>query len=402
MLDFIKNTYDCCGCTACYSVCPKHCIVMEEDERGFFYPKADLDSCAHCGLCESVCPILHYGRIGKPGFQKQHAAAAISNDRETWLRSTSGGAFTEICKTFASMRKGRDVYVFGAAFEGFRVRHVGCKMPRIEPFQKSKYVQSDLGSIFSEIRALLKEGNSVIFSGTPCQAAGLKSYLNSDYEELFFIDFICHGVGSPKVFRQYLAEAGEKNKIAGYQFRVKKKKLGFYERYQSKISYADGNEKTIVKDDYNQLFLNQLCLRDSCGEHCRFRTSRRLGDLTIADFNGFNQVFPEKKDARGYSTVIVNTQKGEDVFEKLGERMTLYGCGMKDIEKWNALFFRTSPENPQRENFFTDFAEGARISDLRKKYVRKDSRRVWNWIKEHIPYTVKFYIKRILRFAGGR
>lgn len=400
MLYFIKNKYNCSGCTACYSVCPKKCIVMIEDESGFLYPKVKENECIHCGLCEKVCPINTKKEIVT--WEKQHLAVAISKDSQVWENSSSGGAFTEICNTIAEMQPEKIPYVYGAAFDALEVKHIGRRMPDIQAFQKSKYIQSNMQDCFVEIEELLKRDEKVVFSGTPCQVAGLKSFLRKEWENLFTIDLICHGVGSKKVFQRFISEKSQRKKVISYRFRVKKKKFDYYERYRSEIKYADGSVESIVEDDYNQLFLNQLCLRDSCGEHCLFRTNKRWSDITIADFNGLGVVFPNLKDNRGYSTVIINSKVGEAVYERLSKRMEMHECPIEELRKWNPLFFGTTPENRNRNAFFEDFIAGMRISELRKKYVVEKKKISFSWIKEHIPYNIKFYLKKIYRLLQGR
>ncbi len=400
MLDFIKNKYDCSGCTACYSVCPKKCITMFEDERGFLYPDVKEADCIHCDLCKKVCPIHTKKRA--EAWEKQHMLVAITKDSQVWENSSSGGAFTEICNTVMEMNIEKVTYVYGAVFDGLEVKHIGRKMPDIQAFQKSKYIQSNTQDCFSEIEERLKRGENVVFSGTPCQVAGLKSFLRRDWENLFTIDLICHGVGSKAVFQRFISEKSRKKNVISYRFRVKKKKFDYYERYRSEIEYADGSIESIVEDDYNQLFLNQLCLRDSCGEHCSFRTNRRWGDITIADFNGLGVVFPDLKDNRGYSTVIINSAAGERVYEQLVKGMVMYDCPIEELRKWNPLFFDTTLENKNRDAFFEDFISGMSISALRKKYVIAKKKLSFSWIKEHIPYNIKFSLKKIYRLCQGR
>ena len=197
MLTFNPNKSNCTGCAACYSVCPTHCISMDADEEGFLYPNAS-DACVHCGLCETVCPAI-LPKANNNYVQK--AVAAVSKDYEIWKRSSSGGAFSEICRQWAD----DDTLIVGAAWDGLKVHHIGVYgFENIAPLCKSKYISSAIEDSFIEIRNELRGGRKTIFCGCPCQVAGLKAFLGKDYNNLLTIDLICHGQGSPIVFTYLL------------------------------------------------------------------------------------------------------------------------------------------------------------------------------------------------------
>lgn len=397
MLYFLKGKEDCTGCTACKSICPVRCIEMIRDLNGFLYPEADDNYCIHCNACEKVCPVRKEAPINMNPLNHQVAAAAICKDPQKWESSASGGAFSSICDVFAQDHPER-VFVYGAMFHGLSVEHCGRLYPNIDGFKKSKYVQSDLKNCFLEVQDKLKNGYAVLFSGTPCQIAGLRCFLGKPDNNLLCVDLICHGVGSPLVFSNYLAEkeCAENKKIESYTFRVKKDFLGNYERHRSRVQYADGSVEEEVEDPYNRLFLNQLCLRDSCGESCRFRNQNRWGDLTIADFNNFIRTFPQQKDSRGYSSIIANTEKGLSILNRLPEFMTVLNCDIEVIKQTNPLFARTTPENPRRAEFFADFRAGDSIAALCRKYAPKKKEPLYVWIKRHIPFNLKYRVFQIV------
>lgn len=397
LLDFIKDKKDCVGCSACKSICPKECIVMLQDERGFLYPNISNDQCIKCGLCSKVCPIQKQKNITSEKEQKHTCNVGITLDCEILERSTSGGAFTEICKTISENIK-NDIFIFAATINELKVYHCGANIDKISIFNKSKYIQSDIKNCFNEIKQFLDNNKYIVFCGTPCQVDGLHCFLQKQYENLFTIDFICHGVGSQLVFNRFIEETEKKynKKIVEYVFRYTKKIRGCFPRYISFCRFSDDKATIKYIDSYNKLFLNQLCLRDSCGDLCRYRKPVRYSDITIADFNGNLNI----KDPRKYSTIITNTMKGENVLQKLNNRMKLYNYDLKLIEKNNPLFFHTTCENPKRDSFFDDFIKGLTIEELVANYVPKSKFNIKIFIANILPYSVKYEIKSLIRMLG--
>ncbi|MGE4588695.1 MAG: Coenzyme F420 hydrogenase/dehydrogenase, beta subunit C-terminal domain [Acidaminococcaceae bacterium] len=393
MLNFIKEKKNCTGCAACYNICPIGCISMLEDEEGFLYPSAD-ERCIHCNKCITVCPIFN-NKIEKKLEIEQYGVAAISNDNSVWNASSSGGAFSEICNVFGD----NDTVIFGAAFEELKVKHLWVTgVENIDIFRKSKYVQSDLSNNFKQAEDFLRQGRKVIFSGTPCQIAGLKSYLKQEYDNLLCIDLICHGVGSPKVFKASLSymETRYNAKITKYTFRYKKVKFGNFREYMSQYVFDDYKEFLVDKDVYNQLFLAQLCLRPSCQSNCYFRTVNRISDITIADFKNKIKIFPRLNDFRNYSTIIVNSEKGDAVLKKLYTKMSILPCRLTDIIAYNPLFCKNTVDNKMRNLFFTDFIAGLEINFLIKKYLGRVKEDKFVFLKSLIPYRFKFLALKII------
>lgn len=389
---FLKDKKDCTACTACMNVCPVDCISMIQDEEGFEYPVAD-ERCIHCKKCERVCPIKN-NKIESKIEINQYAAAAVTHNKKLWEASTSGGAFTEICNAFGD----NETVVFGAKFNSLKVVHdyvVG--VDNIHVFRKSKYVQSSLSCNFNKAKEFLETGNRVIFSGTPCQIAGLKSFLNKEYDNLLCIDLICHGVGSPKVFQSVIELYEEKygRKIVEYSFRNRRIKLGNVKIYVSKHRLDNNKTYYVEKDIYNQFFLSQLCLRPSCGSNCKFRSPNRLGDITIADFKNKNGVFPKLKDYKNYSTIVVNSEKGDTVFNELQNKMNILSCEIEDIKKYNPLFYKYTNDNPRRDEFFKDYSNGLKIGLLINKYSSNQKPSNKQLIKDLIPYRFKVWYRNL-------
>ena len=337
----ITDNKDCCGCHACASVCARHSITMQEDNEGFLYPVVDRSTCTDCGLCEKVCPVINQDAPSKP----LKVYAARNRDEEIRRQSSSGGIFTSLAE--AVIREGG--VVFGAKFDkDWNVVHAWTDtIEGIADFRGSKYVQSTIGNTYREAREFLKQGRKVLFSGTPCQIAGLRKFLRKEYDNLLAVDVVCHGVPSPLVWRKYLEETREnlraerdagKNTVSsslmdlpvitGISFRDKThgwKKYGFRLRYAA--SEAAGNSVSISANDRTFLqpfpdnvfmkgFLKNLYLRPSCYA-CSSRSGKSGSDISIADFWGVQNYYPEFDDDRGVGLVLVNTEKGRKAYEQI-------------------------------------------------------------------------------------
>jgi len=390
----MKNVIDkklCTGCGACFSTCSNGSITMIRDEEGFLYPIIS-DTCIHCGKCLSVCPRVNIKKIKNEYVQT--AYAAVTKNKKVWKRSASGGAFSEIC---ASWDDG-DTLFCGAVWDGLSVKHIcilGSK--NISPICKSKYIASDIGDTYKIIKDYLEIGKKALFSGTPCQVAGLKAFLGKEYDNLLLVDLICHGVGSQAVFSAciQMMEKDFEKKITSYEFRSKKK---VYERdHLTKITFENGRDfKYITEDRYMQLFVKQNCLRQACGSNCIYRNQNRQGDITIGDFKGIKYVFPKligKK--QNYSTIVFNSFKGESLLKDLGKRMRIYKCDIEDIKKYNPLFYKHTFYSEDREAFYTFF-----LSNPEKAInewtipSRKYSKSLKSKIFDNLPVIIRRILKR--------
>lgn len=390
MLGFIKDKELCTGCSACKAACPVHCISMRTDEEGFPYPEADVEKCINCKICERVCP-LNNSKTSKVIEEEQKVITARTKNHKTWLASASGGAFTEICKAL-----GDDIFVFGAVIERGVVSHEYSEgLKDIAKFRKSKYVQSDMGDTFTEVKKLLKQEKKVVFTGTPCQIAGLNSFLGKTYSNLFLIDFICHGVGSPYVLKRCMEYVGKENDMDCDDFQFRKKKI-----VQGKLSiyvstYKDNiRGKTIElshkRDPYNSLFFSQLCLRPCCQTNCQFRHPNRISDVTLADYKSvvIRSTIPVP-DYKNYSTIVFNSVKGNSLYPLLYKNMIVYPSSLDELEHINPLYFKTTKGNAQRDAFFLDFIQGKEIDFLLNKYVNNDG------VKQA---TIPSSLLRVIRF----
>ena len=302
----------CCGCSACLHICPKHSISFREDKEGFLYPQVDTATCIECGLCEKVCPVLNQGEERMP----LKVYAAKHADDEIRMKSSSGGIFTLLADQIID----KGGVVFGARFnENWEVVHDYTETKEgLAPFRGSKYVQSNIGNSYKLVEEFLKTGREVMFTGTPCQVAGLKKFLRKDYENLLTVDFVCHGVPSPMVWRKYLEEEiarqGNNSVVTGVNFRDKStgwKKYSFVLNF-SKAS-ADGEQNTVFSsvftdNAYMNAFLSDLSLRPSCYA-CPAKVGKSGADITIGDFWGIENIQPTFDDDKGTSLVFINTNK---------------------------------------------------------------------------------------------
>ena len=300
----IKDKSHCTGCTACVSACPVQCIVMRRDrEEGFDYPVANPDMCIRCGKCDSVCPVQNPIEESKP---YEAYAARCADDL---MKSSSGGVFPNIAADVIS--QGGKVY--GAAFdEDFNVVHKDAeRIEEIEAFRGSKYVQSELYSTFEDIKYDLEDGRMVLFSGTPCQVAGLRKYIGKDDPMLLTVDCACHGVPGPGLWEMYLKSLSDRYGVIGH--------IAFRDKGRGWCHYDfNVNDKMVpyMKDPYMALFAQNMTIRPSCYS-CPVRNGRSGSDLTLADLWNVAEVVPEMNDDRGVSLVCVNSDKGRDAFESV-------------------------------------------------------------------------------------
>ncbi len=342
----ISDKADCCGCQACFEACPAHCISMTADNEGFRYPGVDISSCIDCGLCEKVCPLLHSQVADKP----LACFAASSGDISTRLQSSSGGIFSLLAQSVID-RKG---VVFGARFdESFSVIHAYTEsMDCLSPFRGSKYVQSDLYGAYSQVQAFLREKRTVLFSGTPCQIAGLRGFLRgAEDENLLLVSVVCHGVPSPRVWKDYLAsitqgtvptDVNMRNKDQGWNnFRINV-------RHDSLLIH----DKPHGEDPYMNAFLSNLTLRPACYA-CRFKGAPG-SDLTLGDYWGVENIHPDLSDDQGTSLILVHSEKGRQFLLNLDLELT--ESRYEDAQKGNPCLEHSAPMPENRARFWKSYS----------------------------------------------
>ena len=259
----IQNKQDCCGCTACVQRCPKHCISLKEDEEGFLYPIVDENICINCGLCEKVCPWLNHL---EPISPIEVLAVKNRNEAER-MASSSGGVFIALAKEVLS----KGGVVFGAVFdENWEVRHTYAEtLEAVKPMMGSKYLQSRIGDSYQEAEKFLKEGRQVLFTGTPCQITGLHKFLRKEYSNLLSVDFLCHGVPSPGVWRRYLNEEFDipsKVDISARKLDLSKPKIMDIE-FRDKTMHGWRNYSFIVRGNTSRSDTMSVLLSDTHNEN---------------------------------------------------------------------------------------------------------------------------------------
>lgn len=355
----ITDKHKCCGCTACVSVCPKDCISMSEDKEGFLYPVVDSVKCIDCGLCEKVCPVLHPLK----NEAEPLVYAAINSDESIRMQSSSGGIFTLLAESVID----NGGVVFGACFDrDWNVVHDYTETKEgLAKFRGSKYVQSNVGNSFSQVKIFLDAGREVLFSGTPCQVSGLKYYLRKPYPNLLTVDLVCHGVPSPEVWRKYLQETVckaygiKKNKsavnlcdyISDIKFRAKDKG---WKKYSFKFEYKDGRIEInpFYENPYMNIFLSNLSLRPSCYA-CPAKLNNVQSDITLADFWGVNKIDPNIDDDKGCGLLFLNNKEKIGLLYSL--QCMLFNQSLDNVSKYNPSILYSVNKPGNRKFFFLVF-----------------------------------------------
>lgn len=389
----VSKKQDCCGCSACVQRCPRHCISMKEDAEGFLYPDVDMTQCIDCGICEKVCPWLNLHEKSKI----QDVLGAKNIDGKERMESSSGGVFIALAKKVIE----NGGVVFGAVFNKcWEVVHTYAEnLKDVKSMMGSKYMQSRMENSYREAEDFLKRGRTVLFTGCPCQITGLHNYLGKEYHNLISVDFLCHGVPSPGVWRKYLTEVSTSfpkeingisldfsTKITGIDFR-NKQQSGWKNFYLTITGLSNGTEKVLLSDKHKNNpfmkgFLGDLYLRPSC-YNCKCKNGASHSDLTIADFWGISSIMPDFDDDKGVSLVLVNTDKGRNVLALCD--LEIRKSTLDDARRFNGGFKETVIIPPKRDAFFHHYNSGYAISPWIDKELRIPMKmrmvdKMWNTI----------------------
>lgn len=361
------NKFNCYGCELCKDICPVHAIEMIEDEEGFKYPKIDKDKCIQCGLCEKNC--IYRKKVEKEKNKEYPIVYAASYKDENVLKeSSSGGLFTALYKYILS----QNGYIVGVKYNDKMVpeyvlsnNEADCK-----EFRGSKYVAANIDNVREEVKEQLDKEKKVLFIGNPCQIKALKIYLNKDYENLYLVEILCHGVPSQKVFRLYIKYLEEKynSKVVDFKFRDKESGWGTGKGSTIKVKLDNGKElkELSLYNNFNRAFLNNYIIRPSC-YNCELTSNDGLADMTIGDFWGIEKVMPKyaKKEKNGISLVKINNPKGNELFEKISDNLEYYKSTFKQGYRSNHKSSVILSENRYK---LMEEIDGVEINRLLEKY----------------------------------
>lgn len=362
----IIDKYFCCGCGACVQKCPTKCITMQMDNEGFYYPKVDTNLCINCNSCNKVCPYIKKTSINEPNY----AYAAKNTNENRRLKSSSGGIFTALAETI--LEKGG--VVFGATFtDDLEVKHIYIeKADELDRLMGSKYVQSDINSTFITCESFLKANRDVLFTGTSCQIMALKYFLKKDYDKLFTIDIICHGVPSPGIWKEYITNEIKKLQINNKNITIRfRDKITGWKDYSfsiyKKLTAAPPLKTEIYnKNIFMKGFLSNIILRPSCF-NCPAKHGKCKSDLTIGDFWGINQILPKFNDNMGVSIILVNTNQGKSILNETSN-LELIKIKFEDSIFNNPYYKHAVVEPPIRKIFFKRYNQNKE----NKQYLIED------------------------------
>ena len=379
----------CTGCGACVQCCPKRCISWTQREFGFRYPQIDKDACVNCGLCEKVCPIDKALEVS----DEQKAYAAVHKDDEVLAKSTSGGAFTAIAD--AIFAQGGIVY--GAAMrDGMQVKHIRTSgKDDFEGLRSSKYLQSDTGTTYQMVGQDLKQGKTVLYSGTPCQIDGLKNFLRKDYENLYTADIVCHGVGSQAYFDKYMDYARERyGKIKALRFRSKEYAGWSCGGGVVVVDSSDCLKKIPYRDFdnyYYSYFLSGDIYRKSCYS-CKYANTNRVGDFTLGDYWGVEALNLPLQTENGCSLLLVNNQHAMQLLDEI-ESLDRVETTVEQAAHCNKQLNAPSKLMDSRQNRIGEY-ESMSGQQIQKEYLKNHRKTVVKGqLKALMPYKLKLLIR---------
>lgn len=371
IFDVSKNK--CFGCGSCLNACPNKAITKEYDAKGFFYPKIDFDRCVNCGVCRKVCPSIKTIDTSTSKL----AYGAINNDFSLQMNSSSSGIFTIVADHILE----NGGVVVGCVWDDKKtVKHIIVDNKRdLRNLRGSKYVQSDISKLFNPIKNLLDENRIVLFTGVPCQIAAIKAFLKRPYDNIYYIDLVCHGVPSSKMLNSFILwyEKKHKTSIDRIDFRYKTIKNG---QYLTKIVCSKNTKRKKTRILYWQetffmfLFMNGYGLRDSCYE-CKFCSRQRCGDITLGDFWGVEDSLPLLKNEYGVSLVLVNNDKGRYLLNVIKNRAKLYAV---DVDKSTSSNDQLNHpcHTPSDNTILEQYIEDGDYSRINSFYNQKFKKRI--------------------------
>ena len=381
----------CTGCGMCSNICPVNVITMAKGENDFIFPKIDAIACIKCNKCAKTCPA---NQVIDRTINVKSAYAAWNKNSVVRKNSTSGGVFSVLANQI--LEEGGAV--IGVALQDLEARHIIItKKSELLALNGSKYVQSNTGDIYKQVRERLKSGKKVLFSGTTCQVHAIKQFLGEEYENLICIDIICHGVPSLTMFHKHIAEVSGNHKVKDIKFRYKDP---YWDYSYVKMEYVDGAppyQQLTVDDDYFHLFNTSFSIRKSCHE-CHYANTHRQGDITLADFWGYkahnlkmNNYFD------GISLILVNSNRGKALLEVVSSELQIELASLEDAkcgQKCLSEPFRLPDE--ELEAFWKDYRKGMTIHKLSKKHCpNKFVRPDFLWLR-HLKAKYIWVVRKLL------
>ena len=377
---------DCTGCEACANSCPTGCISMIPDEEGFLFPYGDMNKCIKCNKCVHSCPVQHI--TDKKLFLDSYAGY-IKNEK-ILKKSASGGMFSLIVDAFYARTNGTG-YVDGVVWTDDytnAIHVVSTEKALVDRMRSSKYIQSYKGNIYSQIKILLERGEYVLFSGTPCEAAGLKSYLNKEYEKLYVVDIVCQGPTSPSAMKQFMKSITRNGRKQVKAVDMRYVKVAPWIPQWIKIDFADGTSSCKLFYETTIGRSMHIMQRRACYK-CSFNGSRRCSDITIGDYHGADPD-ADYYNAYGTSIMIINTDKGNELFKLIDRN----DCHLVSLE-YDAI----SAPNPRIIQSGVPHVFRDRFGDI---YTRKGlaaaAKASWSVrqkLRMRIPYSIRLMVRKI-------
>ncbi len=383
---------NCTGCRMCEQICPVKAIEFVENEEGFIEPKVNEKKCINCGLCFKRCPQLN--DIKNNRLDEIKVYAAKNKNAEEQKESSSGGIFS-ILANYVLENNG---IVYGCAFNSNLVaEQIAIKSKEeLYKLRGSKYVQSNTQNTFTEAKKDLDNNKLVLYSGTPCQIAGLKAFLDKDYENLITIDLVCHGVPSPKLWKKQLEELERKTKKKIKKIKFRDKDSHNWEDYGFSIVWED-NTNTYIPSGYSpyiKSFLEGKICRECC-YRCKYSKEERMGDITVADYWGIEKEYPDFYDKNGVSAVIINTKKGESIFKEINCKINYINTKLDSVRKYNINLNHPTIRPQIRKDVYKNIDNKKFI-----KYIKNDlkyKKKLKDQIKNLIPSKIRQHIKHRLK-----
>lgn len=376
----ICDKKDCTGCFACYNICPKKAIDMREDDNGFIYPVINDTLCVNCGLCKKVCPSINCLQYTMP----QKCYVVVSRNENVLSLSTSGGIATELSKYVL----GKHGVVYGAAYDGnCGVRHIRVdNIDNLVLIQGSKYVHSYITDTYRLVKNDLANDIMTLFIGTPCQIAGLKKYLEKEYENLYLVDIVCHGVPSQKYLKDEVIRTNKSTDVDRVNFRDKKYK-DF--TFSVKKKNVDVFSEEWYKSPYFYTFMKSIIYRENCYS-CKYARNERISDLTIGDFWGLgadSRLYNKRK--KGVSVVLINSAVGEKIFNSIRDNIDVEERKLSEAFEGNDQLRQPAHKNELVDKFYKLYKKNQNFYKTYKKICKK------NFLKQKIKTNC--IVKKLLR-----